>query len=167
MKHLKLFISHCWYSLICLYFFSVSSRPIKFSAVLSRHFARNVTVNSNWVLLFDFQGGSGGFGCHSTHPPWSLCFVAPSMCRSLNVCYTLTSVIYIDRIESLAFSPQCCTLQLEFFVSLFTVVHCKVWLSDTTGNNVGKWHFGFVWTVKRSVFMARSLSTVMFTSHCL
>lgn len=58
-----------------------------------------------------------------THPDPTV-LVAPSTCRSLNVwMQAVTSVIYI---ESLAFSPQCCILQLEFFMSLFTVVNCKV-----------------------------------------
>lgn len=50
--------------------------------------------------------------------------VAPSTCRTLNAwMQSVPGVTYIHRMGSLAFSPQCCSLQPEFLVSLFTVVH--------------------------------------------
>lgn len=167
MKHLKLFISHCWYSLICLYFFIVSSRPIKFSAVLQQAFCQDHDSEFKLSASFLIFKGGSGFRCHPPHPPQSLGFgdckhlqIFECLCRQWLALWTLTGENCLHLLFSIvpySLSSVCLILQC-------TPVNIDC--LNTTDHNVGKWCFGLLGTVKRSVLIARFLSTVMPTSHC-
>lgn len=87
--------------------------------------------------------------------------VAPSTCRPLSV---WMQSAYVDRISCILFSVLYltawvpCILIYNWYIVKY---ECRI----ATGNGVGKLHFVFVGTVKRSVFMARFLSTVTLTSQ--
>lgn len=167
MKHLKLFISHCWYSLICLYFFSVSSvYKILCSAsadILSGISQWTQTECFSWFLHGSF------FGCHLPSPfAWSLFWWLQGLeellmlgCSQCQVLHTFTgwvSCIFSSVLYLTAWVP--CVFIYSGALQSMNVL-------TLLGNNVGKWHFGFVGTIKRSVFTARFFNTVTLTSHCL
>lgn len=79
----------------------------------------------------------------------------------------MPGVTYIHRMDLLHFLLSVVSYSLSSLCLYLQWCTAKYECFNTTGNNVGKWHFGFVGTIKRSVFTARFFNTVILTSHCL
>lgn len=150
MKYLKLFISHCWYSLICLYFFNVSSRSIKFSTVLQQDILPGMwqwTQTECFLLIFALVVFVLVV-ILPTHPDHFV-LVAPSTwmfgCRQWLVLYTWTGqnlLHFLLNVVPYSLSSLC--LYLQWYMVKYDCL-------NTTGN-VGRWDFVFVGTVKRCVY---------------
>lgn len=83
-----------------------------------------------------------------THPDHSV-LVAPSTCRSLNVCIQAVKRLYVLTRQNLLHFPLSVVLyslsSLCVYLQWYTV---KYDCLNTAGNNTGKWHFVVVETVK-------------------
>lgn len=144
---------------------SVSPRSIKSSAVLQQTFCQEYHSELKPSASLDFFMVVF-LGVIFRPPLPDLCFggskdlkmLGCSQCQVLHTFTGWVSCIFSSVLYLTAWVP--CVFIYSGALQSMNVL-------TLLGNNVGKWHFGFVGTIKRSVFTARFFNTVTLTSHCL